>query len=65
MPGTTPTARTMLWMVAWLEGFRDCGTKSHFVFLEISLPTWLSVASVNNVACLVSIMLTSLDSDYL
>lgn len=22
MPGTTPTARTMLWMVAWLDGFR-------------------------------------------
>lgn len=24
MPGTTPTARTMLWMVAWFEGFRAC-----------------------------------------
>lgn len=24
IPGTTPTALTMLWMVAWFDGFKDC-----------------------------------------
>lgn len=23
IPGTTPTARTILWMVAWFDGFKD------------------------------------------
>lgn len=27
-PGTTPTARTMLWMDAWLEGFKACGAET-------------------------------------
>lgn len=27
MPGTTPTALTMLWMVAWLDGFKACKRK--------------------------------------
>lgn len=28
MPGTTPTALTMLWMVAWLDGFKACKRKT-------------------------------------
>lgn len=28
MPGTTPTALTMLWMVAWLDGFMACKRKT-------------------------------------
>lgn len=27
MPGTTPTALTILWMVAWLDGFKACKRK--------------------------------------
>lgn len=27
IPGTTPTALTMLWMVAWLDGFKACKSK--------------------------------------